>query len=39
MLGASIMMEFTSSGNAKDVHSLNRYGFRVGTRPAYSGRI
>jgi hypothetical protein len=39
MLGSSITMEFASSGNARDVHSLNRYGFRVGARPAYSGRV
>lgn len=39
MLGNNISLEFTSSGQAKDEHSLNRYGYRVGVRPVYSGKI
>jgi hypothetical protein len=32
-------MDFMSSGHAKDEHSLNRFGFKFGLRPAYSGKI
>jgi|JI61114BRNA_FD_contig_61_1266559_length_1750_multi_2_in_0_out_0_2 hypothetical protein len=39
MLGSQLTMEFHSSGNTRNEHSLNRYGFRVGVRPAYSGRL
>lgn len=39
MLGNQLTMEFHSSGNTRNEHSLNRYGFRVGVRPAFSGRL
>lgn len=39
MLGNQLNMEFHSSGNTRNEHSLNRYGFRVGVRPAFSGRL
>lgn len=39
LLGSSISMDFMSSGHAKDEHSLNRFGFKFGLRPAYSGKI
>lgn len=39
LLGSSIMMDFVSSGHAKDEHSLNRFGFKFGLRPSYSGKI
>lgn len=32
-------MDFVSSGHAKDEHSLNRFGFKFGLRPSYSGKI
>lgn len=32
-------MDFMSSGHAKDEHSLNRFGFKFGLRPSYSGKI
>ena len=33
ILGNVLQVEFSSSGHAKDEHSLNRWGFRVTARP------
>lgn len=35
MLGNSLIVDFTSSGQAKDEHSLNRWGFRLKIKPIY----
>jgi len=35
LLGNTIQVEFSSSGLAKDEHSLNRWGFKIGVRPIY----
>jgi len=35
MLGNSLQVDFSSSGQAKDEHSLNRWGFRLKIRPIY----
>ena len=36
ILGNVISVEFTSSGHAKDEHSLNRWGFKLIAKPIYS---
>jgi len=35
MLGNSLQVDFSSSGQAKDEHSLNRWGFKLKIRPIY----
>lgn len=39
ILGNSICVDFTSSGQAKDAQSFGRYGFKFGVRPVYGGNI
>lgn len=39
LLGNSINVDFNSSGQVKDSHSLVRYGFKFGLRPIFAAKV
>lgn len=39
IIGNSVIVDFNSSGHAKDANSFGRYGFKFGLRPIFAGKI
>lgn len=39
MYGKTVTVDFNSSGHVKDTQSLVRYGFKLGLRPVFTGRV